>query len=820
MATVYLARDLRHDRRVALKVLRPELTASIGAARFLTEIRTTANLQHPHIVPLHDSGEAGSFLFYVMPFVAGETLRTRLELERQLPVNEAIRIASEVADALGYAHKQGIVHRDIKPENILLQNGHATVADFGIALALREAGGDRLTQTGLSPGTPRYMAPEQAMGERHLGPRADVYSLGVVLYEMLAGEPPFGGATAQAIVAKIMTETPTPLRQLRRTVPVSIEHAVMMALEKTPADRFADGTEFGEALARKDTPIVAHRASRKSHLVFGATAIALVAAGVVAARALRPAARLDDIVFSAKTFEQQAIFTARFGPDGRTIVYSAVEQNQTPRVYAITPEYPKARPLSDPGVHFLSVSSQGEMAVLTNVLYLTQRLYQGVLARMPIAGGAPRPVLENVREADWSPDGSQLAVIHVVNGKDRIEFPIGKVLYEAPHNYISDVRVSPRGTRVAFFQHPAYWDDRGEVMTVDLAGKTTVMAKGFTAIEGAAWSPDGRRLFFSGMKDSGATMVQVRAVASPGRDVAVLPNAGELTIQDVARDGRLLVTRDDQQLRLYFMQPGRRSDQDLSSLDRHDSPILSGDGRRIVFSDQSAAAGTDYRLMLGGTDGSPPVRLGEGTPYAASLDFSQFVSVIAGPPAKLMLYSAGPGEPRRLDHGEFDVINSIAFTPDAKSVYICAKERGGSEHCVEQRIADGLRKELNVAGTWYVGPTSDGKSLVVRTAGNEKTLVHRLDGSSPDRTLDAISDKDYILRLSPESRAVWVNRRNSMEVDQVEIATGRRTHLVTLVPERRIAVLRYWPSLADDPRVAAYVAWQYFSQLYVVSGVR
>jgi Tol biopolymer transport system component/tRNA A-37 threonylcarbamoyl transferase component Bud32 len=249
MATVYLAQDLKHHRKVAVKVLRPELAAVIGAERFLTEIRTTANLQHPHILPLHDSGEAGAFLFYVMPYVEGESLRDRLNREKQLPINDAVRIASEVASALDYAHRHGVIHRDIKPENILLHDGSALVADFGIALAVSSAGATRMTETGMSLGTPHYMSPEQAMGEREIGPRSDVYALGAVTYEMLVGEPPFTGPTAQSIGAKVVTEEPRPLMPKRHTIPPHVDAAVLRALEKLPADRFAGAAEFATALA-------------------------------------------------------------------------------------------------------------------------------------------------------------------------------------------------------------------------------------------------------------------------------------------------------------------------------------------------------------------------------------------------------------------------------------------------------------------------------------------------------------------------------------------------------------------------------------------
>ncbi|HTL04561.1 MAG TPA: serine/threonine-protein kinase, partial [Gemmatimonadales bacterium] len=251
MATVYLAQDVRHDRRVALKVLRPELAAVIGASRFLAEIKTTANLQHPHILPLHDSGEVDGTVFYVMPYVEGESLRDRLTREKQLPVEDAIRITREVAAALDYAHRHGVIHRDIKPENILLHDGTALVADFGIALAVSSAGGgSRMTETGMSLGTPHYMSPEQAMGERELSPRSDVYALGCVLYEMLVGEPPFTGPTAQAIVAKVITEKPPLATAARESVPRHVAAAIQQSLAKLSADRFGSAAAMAEALGR------------------------------------------------------------------------------------------------------------------------------------------------------------------------------------------------------------------------------------------------------------------------------------------------------------------------------------------------------------------------------------------------------------------------------------------------------------------------------------------------------------------------------------------------------------------------------------------
>jgi serine/threonine-protein kinase len=258
MALVFLARERKHHRKVALKVLRPELSAVLGGERFLQEIRTTANLQHPHILPLHDSGESDGLVFYVMPYIEGETLRDRLDREKQLPIDDAVRIACEVASALGYAHRQGIVHCDIKPGNILLHNGSALVADFGIALAASRSDGDnRLTRTGVSLGTPQYMAREQAMGERTIDGRADVYALGPVIYEMLTGEPPFSGPTAQAIVAKALTEPAVSPRTVRDTVPPQVEATVLKALAKLPADRFESAARFEHALSNDERVVAA-----------------------------------------------------------------------------------------------------------------------------------------------------------------------------------------------------------------------------------------------------------------------------------------------------------------------------------------------------------------------------------------------------------------------------------------------------------------------------------------------------------------------------------------------------------------------------------
>jgi serine/threonine-protein kinase len=339
MATVYLAQDLKHDRKVAIKVLRPELAAVIGAERFLSEIKTTANLQHPQILPLHDSGEANGFLFYVMPYVEGESLRDRLTREKQLPIPDAVRLATEVAGALDYAHRHNVIHRDIKPENILLHDGHALVADFGIALAASKAGNTRMTETGMSLGTPHYMSPEQAMGEREITARSDVYALGCVTYEMLTGDPPFTGSTAQAIVARVLTEQPRPLALQRRTIPEAVEVAVLTALEKLPADRYASAAEFSAALTsahvvtRHDGRTVFSAAARRPLSVrervmrWALPAALLLFAALAAWGWWRPAPQAPVIRYSMGFPVEQSMrqgvagINIAISPDGRTIAY-------------------------------------------------------------------------------------------------------------------------------------------------------------------------------------------------------------------------------------------------------------------------------------------------------------------------------------------------------------------------------------------------------------------------------------------------------------------------------------------------------------------
>ena len=427
MATVYLAEDLKHDRKVALKVLKPELAAVIGAERFLAEIKTTANLQHPHILALFDSGEVDGTVFYVMPYVEGESLRDRLQREKQLPIPDAVQIAREVADALEYAHLHGVVHRDIKPENILLHGGHALVVDFGIALAAsRTDGGARMTETGMSLGTPHYMSPEQAMGEREITARSDVYALGCVLYEMLVAEPPFTGPTAQAIVARVMTEEPRSLTQQRRTIPPALEATVLAALNKLPADRFASAARFAEALANPGatllttgtasaSPTTGTSASSWRTATLALSAVTVIAAAAAIWALSRPARPGELARFALVLGDSAALrYTGRTSepsrltitPDGSQILYTGYRGRDRSGyglyIRAMDQLEPRILPGTDSALAPAVSPDGAQVAFLTG-----ERPEDRALKVASLRGGPPITILQGglASSLSWGPGG-------------------------------------------------------------------------------------------------------------------------------------------------------------------------------------------------------------------------------------------------------------------------------------------------------------------------------------------------------------------------------------------------------------------------------
>jgi serine/threonine-protein kinase len=535
MATVYLAEDLKHHRHVAVKVLRPELAATLGPERFLREIETTANLRHPHILPLHDSGEAAGFLFYVMPFVEGESLRDRLSREKQLPIEDALQIAREVADALSYAHSRQVLHRDIKPENILLESGHAVVADFGIAKAISAAGGERLTETGLAVGTVQYMSPEQASGAQDLDGRSDLYALGCVLYEMLAGQPPFTGPTVESIVRQHLTATPPPITQLRPAVPAEVAAALQRALAKTPADRFNPVAQFAGALRAATGPVVVvERWPRRAILLGGFVAV-LAAVGLTLILRYRgsPGEALPVIGRTIQVTRAAGLeVDPALSPDGKNIAYAAgpttamqiyVRQVSGGRPVALTNDttdnfrWPRWSP---DGSQIAYQANDGIYVVpaLGGAPRRVTRLDPGTL-RFGSGSGTP------IEGLDWSPDGSRIAWTLGYNGEGVTVMTLSSgdtLKLPAPNSPFSPAW-SPDGRSVAvaagnslFIFGTGYFGNVGSsgIWLVHVDGTTPTPITTDSSLNAAPqWSPDGRELYWISDRDGSRDVYRQRISA-------------------------------------------------------------------------------------------------------------------------------------------------------------------------------------------------------------------------------------------------------------------------------------------------------------------
>jgi tRNA A-37 threonylcarbamoyl transferase component Bud32 len=840
MATVYLAEDLKHHRRVAIKVLKPELAAVLGAERFVQEIQTTAQLQHPHILPLFDSGSADGFLYYVMPYIEGETLRARLDREKQLGVEEAVKITTEVADALDYAHRHGVIHRDIKPENILLHDGRPMVADFGIALAVSAAAGGRMTETGLSLGTPHYMSPEQATAEKDITARSDVYSLASVLYEMLSGQPPHLGGSAQQIIMKIIAEPVAEVTALRKSVPPNVAAALMKALEKLPADRFESAKAFAEAL---DNPaFTTARAGAAGALMpagargfrwlmrspwWWATIAVAAAAVALTAVVARRTAPTSTPTFTQRTFETRAIFNARFTPDGQSIVFSGMPNVGTvSRLYVIRPDHPDPAPIGPDSTNLLGVSRTGALAILTHASYVGHRVFLGTLSTVSLGGEAPHEVTTGVRDAAWAPDDTNMAVVRFRGGVDLLEYPVGTVLARSP-GYFSDPRVSPTGDAVAYLEHPGKYDDRGVAVIADRAGHTVARSPIFWGLEGIAWRPDGGGILYSASGQTGdvGAGYAVRELDRSGRDRLVLSGPGNLTIQDVSRTGRLLLTNDELPDELIGRGPGAARETVMGVRDFPSLPVLSGDGRYIAFSDQSALGGPNYAALLRKTDGSPPVRLGEGYPLALSADNGSALALVPTTPLRLAVYPTGPGATRQLNMGQlqtFGYTGGLRVTGQDTIAFFCGAEAGQPGRC----FIDSLPRESitpvtppGISRGWL---SPDWSSVLASDSGGFR--IYPVGGGEPRPAL-GLRLGELPIRWSPDGREVWVvtdpDSPAALRIDRVNPMTGARSPLLNIVPGDLGGVRSLSePTLADDPHVYAYIKFLYASRLYTVDGLR
>jgi len=767
MATVYLAQDVRHDRQVAVKVLRPELAAVIGAERFLAEIKVTANLQHPHILALHDSGEVttgspghgeGSrTVFYVMPYVEGESLRDRLHREKQLPVDEAVRIAREVASALDYAHRKNVIHRDIKPENILLHDGQALVADFGIALAVTTAGDTRMTETGMSLGTPSYMSPEQAMGERQITVRSDVYALGCVLYEMLTGEPPFTGPTAQAIVARVVTDSPRSMQAQRHTIPAHIEAAVRTALEKLPADRFASAAEFAAALGdtgygtQATESVAGHSAPplRDRRLMIAA-GVGVVMTGLAAWGWLRPAPavptyRLEiPLPDSARNPDGIAVT-----PDGQRIVINAGS-----RLYV--------RALGDFALSPIPGTERASAGVSVSPDGAEVAFNQGVALRaIPLAGGAPRTIADtgyvpvwasngNVYFTGWNNElawasqaGGSVEKLKPTRGFNVLPQPLpgGRlVLYTQGMSLDSSViRIHDLQAQSDTTLGPG-WAARllptGEMLFVRngflLAAPFDIESLRFTAppvplLEGLGaqpwWDLNGGTLAVATSGPSAQLRPLIVTLSGARRPLANLPPGQIFGFPRASPDGRRIAFRvvdaqGKQDIWIYTLPEGPLTRLTFSGL-QADDPAWTPDGRSISY---GADQDSTRRLFIQAADGSDEPRVlfqGAPSPWTSEWlpDGRRFLfsngptgvaydigmGVVGAPDSAVMLLST-PADERR-----------PSLSPDGRWMAYSSNESGRSEIFV--RPVDGSgRWQISSRGGFSPRWSHSGKQIFFRTA--------------------------------------------------------------------------------------------------------
>jgi eukaryotic-like serine/threonine-protein kinase len=834
MGEVYRARDERLKRDVAIKVLPASFSQDAERLRrFEREAQAAGALNHPNITAVFDIGMHDGAPYVVSELLEGETLLAALA-SGKLPQRKAVDYALQIAHGLAAAHDKGIIHRDLKPENLfVLKDGRIKILDFGLAKLKQNEAGPEVTslptKTGTVPGlvlgTLGYMSPEQVKGEP-ADARSDIFSFGAILHEMLSGNRAFHGNSAAETMSAILREEPPDLSIVNKGISPGLERIVRHCIEKKPGQRFHSAHDVAfalEALSGLSTSAVPTTpfplGARKRRLLPAAVALALAvtaAVAYVAGRRVETASRRGSASFQQLTFRQQAIFNARFAPDGRTIVYSAAPQGNTPEIFTVRSDFQEAKSLGLRGVHLLSVSSRGELALLTGARYISHNLFQGTLARMPLEGGAPRDVLENVREADWSPDGSSLAVIREVGGKDRLECPAGKVLFETG-GYLSDLRFAPRGDWIAFFEHPVRWDDRGGLAVVDLQGKKTLLADGFWGEEGIAWSSGGQEILFSA--GDAYSNFAVLAVTLAGRRRTVLESAGGLTIHDVRGDGMWLTTRDDFLQALPVLLPGQTAERDLSWLDLSDHPLLSSDGKTILFSEQSGSVGANYAVCLRRTDGSPVVRLGDGTPTDLSPDGKSALAIVPTSPQELVLYPIGAGETRRLDRGGIESYESAHFFPDGRSVLFCGHEKGKASRCYVQEIG-GKPRAVTPEGTTRGILSPDARQILVQGNGG---LVLYPAGGGEGRPVPGTGRDDVAICWSREGGSLLISHGNGvpLRIERITLPSGRRELVRTLGPTDLSGVTAVAvPVFGEDEKTYAYVFARTLSHLFLVKEAR
>jgi eukaryotic-like serine/threonine-protein kinase len=832
MGEVWRAIDTTLDREVAIKVLPAALSEDPERrARFEREAKLLASLNHPNIAAIYGFPD-GEVRFLAMELVRGEDF-AQILARGPMPVDEAIDAAKQVASALEAAHDNGVIHRDLKPANVKRTPGRQIkVLDFGLAKALMPAGAnvDRsatITSAGSVVGsilgTASYMSPEQARGQT-VDRRTDIWAFGCLVYEMLSGAKAFDGATITDVLAAVVTGEPD-WEKLPAGVPRSVRRLLRRCLEKDVRKRLRDAGDAALLLddGKEDAPAppVAHVPFARSP---GFAALALVAMFVFAVggwwvgRRGSTAAAASSVSFHRLTFSRGMMRSARFAPDGQTIVYGAAWGGPPIKLYLARIESPEATPIALPPGELLSISKTGELAVALGFEY-TGWMGDGTLSRTSLLGGSPREILEHVRVADWSPTGSEFAIVRRVDGFDQLEYPVGKVLYKTA-GYIGAIRIAPDGERIAFADHPVYSDDRGDLAVVDGSGKKQTLWPDFVSIEGVTWKPGGKEIWFSGTEgDSGSG---VYACDLAGNRRVVYSSASRIELLDIAQDGRVLLAshtneRQAEALLAGFPQPRNLIVPAQSSMARAIAPS----GRGILV---ASHLGKEYETFLVRSDRPGAVRLSAGDGVAISPDGS-LALVLSADSKALHLCPLGIGEIRTIPNPDAIAYESIpAWLPDGKRFVLAGRHGPEESRAYVVDATSGSAKPFGAPGVFWndfgqppVSP--DGKFAVLRDK-DGKALRWPVDGGAP-LPIPGIEPGDLPLTWTADGAALYVGGSSiPIQISRLDLASGRRTAWKTIAPDDPSGLRYVVTTITPDGKYWALSIAKLLTDLYLVDGLR
>ena len=742
MGTVYRAHDEKLDRDVALKIIRQSSSENPDhLRRFELEARAAASLNHPNILAIYDVGIAGQDSYIVSELLHGKTLRARLD-EGPIPLSQATDYGLQTAHGLTAAHDRHIIHRDLKPENLFLnEDGRVKILDFGVAKLQAAPDENRpvqslttVTKMGAVIGTYAYMSPEQVRGLA-VDYRSDIFSFGAILYEMLAGRRAFRGETHADTMTAVLREEPPDANLEQAAIPISYREIVKHCIEKEPDNRFQSVRDLGfalQTLAGDATQRVSFSKPPRGlalKLPWAIVALFALAIGMLAVKLLNqtPAQAPS---YRRLTYEAGTVYAARFAADGQSIVYGAAWNGTPIQLFSTVGSTFLPQALNLKNANLLAVSPNNELALVVNGTHSGQlETIDGTLARAPLAGGSPHEILSDVRWADFNAQG-EMAVVHYVEGHSRLEFPIGKVLYQSS-GWISNIRFSPDGRQIAFMDHPAHWDDRGTVSVVDQSGQVRVLSKEWESERGLAWH-GGKEIWFTAVSEG--NRLKLMAVDLSGKLRTLLDLPVGIDLEDIASDGRVLVSLTYKRLAMASSKAGnkRNSDVDLSWHDWDSARDLSDDNQYVLFEDASEAAGPNYKVVVRKLDGTLPSELGEGSSGGLSPDGKWALATFTSRAAQLILLPLGTGQPRTVQvSGLHQIQNGAArFLPDGDKVILIGDEAGHAARCYVVSLTDGVAKAVTPEG-FTCGPTSPDGHSVLGKGPNHAMVIYSLTGAAP-----------------------------------------------------------------------------------------